>query len=205
MKTAGEVLGELLIGCVRALTPEEREKLYIKQKLQGKIVEFILPDEHEACVVHFIEDPVTRSWVSYKSYPTPRVKCKNCKWKGVWSDLKVEEEEMDLTGKVSELDLFRPIKKTVIETCTICGGKKLKYEDWKFEKADLIIKGTFADIGAVAEITLGGFFHRLKQLFKVMGMMMKGQVSVKPLRKLSMGILVSRLLTGKVSEDYKED
>lgn len=203
MKTAGEVLGELLIGCVRALTPEEREKLFIKEKVQGKIIEFILPDEHEACIVVF--EGKEGTWLSYKSYSTPVVKCKKCKWQGKWENLDVEEEPMDLTGKVSELELFTPTKKTVIELCPKCGSSKLKYKDWKFEGSDLLIKGTFADIGAVAEIMLGGFFHRFKQLFVVLGMMMKKRISIKPFRKLGMSIKVAKLLTGKVADDYKED
>ena len=75
----------------------------------------------------------------------------------------------------------------------------------KHEKAHLVIKGSFADIGAVAEALLGSFFHRVKQLFVVFGMLLKGRVSIKPLRRLGTAMMISQLLTGEVSEDYKED
>jgi hypothetical protein len=189
---------------VRALTPEEREELFIKKKLKDKYIQFILPDEHEACVIHFTGE-TSESWLIYKAYSTPDIKCKKCGWKGNWKDLNVKEQTMDLTGKVSELDLFHPVKKITIEECIKCGSTELKYKDWKHEKVHLIIKGTFADVGAVAEILMGGFFHRFKQLFVVLGLLLKKRVGIKPLRRLGTAMKISQLLTGKVSEDYKED
>jgi hypothetical protein len=204
MKTAGEVLGELFIGCLRALTPEEREELFVKGKFEGKNIEFLLPNEHEAVVVHFGEIE-GRPGITYEMFPTPSIVCRDCGWGGIWSDLNVIEEPMDLTGKVSELELFKPIVKTVIEKCIRCGSSWLKYYDWAYEKADLIIKGVFSDVGRVAEIQVGGFLHKVKQLFVVLGMLLKRRVAIKPFHHLGMAIKVSKLLTGKVSEDYKED
>ncbi|NVM54567.1 MAG: hypothetical protein HWN66_12760 [Candidatus Helarchaeota archaeon] len=204
MKTAGEVLGELLIGCLRALTPEEREELFVKGKFQGKRVEFLLSDEHEAVVIHFGEID-GRPWLSYKKYSTPAMICRDCGWQGLWTDLNVQEEPMDLTGKVSEIELFTPIIKTIIEKCVDCGSSRLKYYDYEDEEADLIIKGTFGDIGKVAGLLVGSFFHKVKQLFVVLGMMLRKQIAIKPFRRLGTAIKVSKLLTAEVSEDYKED
>ncbi len=204
MKTAGEVLGELLIGCLRALTPEEREDLFVKGKLQEKKIQFLLPDEHEAILVHFGEIQ-GRPGISYKMYPTPSFICRECGWQGIWTDLNVDEKPMDLTGKVSELELFAPTIKTVIEKCVRCESRKLKFYDFDHEEADLIIKGTFADVGKVAELMVGGIFHKIKQLFIVLGMLLRRKIRIKPFTRLGMAIKVSRLLTGELSEDYKED
>lgn len=204
MKSVGEVLGELLVGCLRSLTPKERKDLLEKGKMQGKRIEFILPNENEACVVHF-EHVEAVPWLSYEGHATPNITCKNCGWKGNWKDLEVKEEEMRMTGIVTEFELFKPIYRTVIEKCIKCDSKSLKYKDWVHDDVDLIIKGTFADIGAVAEILIGGTFHKIKQLFKVLWLLLRGRVAIKPLTKLGTAIKVSRLLTGKVSEDYKED
>jgi hypothetical protein len=204
MKDVGEVLGELLIGCLRAMTPEEREDLFVKGKLLKKNIQFLLPNEHEAVVVQF-EEVEGRPGITYKKFPTPRVVCRACGWGGIWSDLKVIEEPMDLTGKVSELELFQPTVKTVIEKCIQCDSSRLKYYDWAYDKADLIIKGAFSDIGKVAEIQVGSFPHKIKQLFVVLGMLLKKRVVIKPFHHLMMAIKISKLLTGKVSEDYKED
>jgi len=204
LKTAGELLGELLIGCIRALTPDEREELFVKKKLKDKYIQFILPEEHEACAIHFTGE-TKDSWLVYKIHSTPDIKCKNCGWNGNWKDLTIEEHVIDLTGKISELDLFQPIKKTHIEKCIKCGSTDLKYKDWKHDQAYLIIKGSFADIGVVAEALIGGFFHRVKQLFKVLGLILKKRIVIKPLKRLGTAMRISKLITGKVSEDYKED
>jgi len=46
-----------------------------------------------------------------------------------------------------------------------CGSSKIKYYDFEHEDADLVIKGTFAQVGKVAELMIGSFFHKIKQLF----------------------------------------
>ena len=68
-----------------------------------------------------------------------------------------------------------------------------------------MVKGSFSDIAEVAELLIGGFFHKIKQLFIVLKMLMTKRVSIKPLTKLGTAIRVCKLLTGEVSEDYKED
>ena len=204
MKTAGEVLGELLIGCLRALTPEEREELFVKGKLQDKKIEFLLPNEHEAILIHFGEIQ-GRPGISYEKYPTPSMICRACGWQGLWTDLNVHEEPMDLTGKVSEIELFAPTIKTVIKKCIRCDSSRLKFYDFEHDDADLMIKGTFADVGKVAELMVGGVFHKIKQLFVVLGMLLRKHIRIKPFRRLGMAIKISRLLTGELSEDYKED
>jgi len=204
LKTAGEVLGELLIGCFRALTPEEREDMFVNGKLKDKNIQFILPDEHEAVLVHFGETE-GRPGLIYKMYSTPSQICRACGWQGIWTDLNVHEEPMDLTGKVSEFELFAPTIKTVIEKCVKCDSSRLKFYDFEHEDADLIIKGTFADVGKVAELMIGSFFHKIKQLFVVLGLLLKKQIKIKPFTKLGMAIKVSQLLTGDLSDDYKED
>ena len=204
MKTAGEVLGELLIGCFRALTPEEREDLLVKGKVKDKHVEFLLPEEHEAVLIHFGEIEGRPSLI-YKMYSTPSMICRACGWQGIWTDLNVHEEPMDLTGKVSEFELFAPTIKTVIEKCVKCDSPRLKFYDFEHEDADLIIKGSFGDVGKVAELLIGSFFHKVKQLFVVLGMLLKKNIKIKPFTKLGLAIKISRLLTGDLSEDYKED
>ena len=204
MKTAGEVLGELLIGCLRALTPEEREDLFVKGKLQDKNIQFLLPDEHEAILIHFSEIE-GRPALIYKMHSTPSMICRACGWQGIWTDLNVHEEPMDLTGKVSEFELFAPTIKTVMEKCVKCDSPRLKFYDFEHEDADLIIKGSFGDVGKVAELLIGSFFHKVKQLFVVLGMMLKKNIKIKPFTKLGLAIKISRLLTGDLSEDYKED
>lgn len=204
MKTAGEVLGELFIGCLRALTPEEREDLFVKGKLQGKKIEFLLPNEHEVVLVHFTEVE-GRPGIKYEMYPTPSLICRDCGWQAGWGDLNVNEELIDLTGKVSEIELFHPTIKTVIEKCNDCDSSRIKFYDFEHEDADLIIKGTFEAVGKVAEIQVGSFLHKVKQLFVVVGMLLRGHVKIKPLRRLGMAIKISKLLTGKVADDYKED
>ena len=203
MKTVGETLGELFIGCVEGLTPEEREDLYVKNKIQGKTVEFILPDEHEAVVIDF--GVGEGNWVTYKSYSTPEIKCKKCGWQGIWSDLNIEEKQMDLTGRIYEGDLFDTVKKIPIEKCIKCGSPKLKYKDWIHKDSTLVLKGNFGDIGSVAGVLAGSIWTKLKNLMGVMILMIKGRVSIKPILKLGTGLKVSRLITGDVSESYKED
>ena len=203
MKSLGETLAELIVSCVVGMADEEREELYTKKEIDGKIVEFLLPDAHEAVVIKFSKE--VEDWVDYKSYSTPEVTCKKCGWKGIWGDLAVVDEPLDLTGRVLEEDLFAPIRKVVQEKCIECGSTELKYKDWKHEDADLLFKGTFADIGSVAGILAGSFFTKLKTLFKVMGMMLRGRISIKPLRRLGLGLKVSQLITGDVSAEFLVD
>ncbi len=203
MKSVGETLGELFVGCVEGLSPEEREELYVKNKIQGKTVEFILPDEHEAVVINF--GVGEGNWVTYKSYSTPKITCKKCGWQGKWKDLNTEEKQLDLTGRVYQEELFDPIKIITIEKCIKCETPKLKYKDWIYEDVTLVLKGNFSDIGAVAGVLAGGFFTKLKNLMKVVWLMMKKRVSIKPLRRLGTGLKVSKLITGEVSDYYKED
>lgn len=203
MKTVGETLGELFVSCVEGLTPEEREDLYIKNKIQGKIVEFILPDEHEAVVINF--GVGEGNWLKYKSYSTPEITCKRCGWQGKWNDLNIEKKEMDLTGRVYEGELFDTVKEIPIEKCIKCGSPKLKYKDWIHEDVTLVLKGNFGDIGSVAGVLAGGVFTKLKNLMGVIILMLKGRVSMKPFRRLGTGLKVSRLITGDVSDVYKED
>lgn len=204
LKSAGEVLGELLIGCLRALTPEEREDLYVKGKIKDKHIQFLLPEEHEAILVHFTEIE-GRPGIIYKMYSTPSMICRACGWQGMWTDLNVHEEPMDLTGKVSEFELFAPTIKTVIEKCVRCDSSRLKFYDFEHEDADLIIKGSFAATGKVAELMVGSFFHKFKQLFVVLGMLLKKEIKIKPFTKLGLATKISGLLTGDLSDDYKED
>lgn len=203
MKSVGETLGELFIGCVEGLTPEEREDLYVKNKIEGKIVEFILPDEHEAVVIKF--GVGEGNWLTYKSYSTPEITCKKCGWQGKWKDLIIEEKEMDLTGRVYQDALFETIKKISIEKCINCGSSKLKYKDWVHEDINLLLKGNFSDIGTVAGVLAGGIFTKLRNLMTVIVLMMKKRISIKPFRRLGTGLKVSRLITGDVSDYYKED
>ena len=203
MKSMGETLGELIVSCVVGISDEEREKLYSKNKLEGKIVEFILPDAHEAVVIKFSEEE--ENWVSYKSYPTPEITCKNCGWKGIWNELEVKKEEMDLTGRIFQEELFEPYKYIVQEKCIKCGSSKLKYNTWEYEDADLYFKGSFAVIGSVAGILAGSLWTKIKALFGVMVMMMKRRISIKPLTKLGLGLKVSQLITGDVSPEYLVD
>ncbi len=201
MKSMGETLGELIVSCVVGISDEEREKLY--NKLEGKIVEFVLPDAHEAIVIKFSQEE--DNWVSYKSYPTPEITCKKCGWKGKWHELEVEKKEMDLTGRIFEEELFEPVKNVVQEKCVKCESLELKFKDWKYENADLLFKGTFADIGSVAGILAGSIFTRLKALFRVVIMMMKGRISIKPIKRLGLGLKVSQLITGDVSPEFLVD
>ena len=203
MKSMGETLGELIVSCVVGISDEEREKLYSKNKLEGKIVEFVLPDAHEAVVIKFSEKE--ENWVSYKGYPSPEVTCKDCGWKGLWDELEVKKEEMDSTGRRFEEELFDPVKYIVQEKCIKCGSSKLKYKNWKYEGADLVFKGSFADIGSVAGILAGGLIVRIKALFGVVVMMLKGRISIKPLTKLGLGLKVSQLITGDVSPEFLID
>ena len=203
MKSVGETLAELIVSCVLGMADDEREELYVKKGLEGKIVEFVLPDAHEAVVIKFSKEE--EDCVGYKSYSTPEVTCKKCGWKGIWEELEIIEEPLDLTGRVLEEELFAPIRKVVQEKCIKCGSAELKYKEWKYQDADLLFKGSFTDIGSVAGILAGSFFTKLKAFFRVMGMMLKGRVSIKPLRKLGLGLKVSQLITGDVSAEFLVD
>ena len=203
MKTMGETLAELIVSCVEGISESERDELYYKKNLNGKIVEFLLPDAHEAVVINFSSDQ--DNWISYESYPTPEVTCKKCGWKGLWNELEVEEKELDLTGRVFQEELFDPIKKVVKESCIKCNSTELIFKDWRYEGADLLFKGTFQDIGSVAGILAGGIITRLKALFGVMVMMLKGKISIKPFTKLGLGLKVSQLITGDVSKEFLID
>ncbi|NHI93507.1 MAG: hypothetical protein EAX96_13550 [Candidatus Lokiarchaeota archaeon] len=203
MKSVGETLAELILSCVEGISDSEREDLYFKKNLEGKCVEFVLPDDHEAVVIKFSskED----NWISYKSYSTPEITCIKCNWNGKWEDLAVEEKPLDLTGRIFQEELFTPIKRVVQEKCIKCGNSELKFKDWKYNDADLVFKGSFADIGSVAGILSGGILTRLKSLYGVLIMMIKGRISIKPLRKLGLGLKVSQLITGDVSKEFLID
>ncbi|MHC1592260.1 MAG: hypothetical protein ACXQS8_09250 [Candidatus Helarchaeales archaeon] len=195
MKSPGEVIGEMVIAGLRSKTQEEQEK--DMKALFGKIAQITLPNLTEALVIFFEEmevDGQKKKWVRYESHPTPWVRCKDCAWIGLWTDLPVKEEKHELPGTVDEAIIGTPTKKTVQIECPKCGSKRLKYKNWEHPHADIVIYGSHWDIGCLGDILVGGIGPRLAAVFKALKIMITRRVWLKPLPKIFTAMRVAKLM-----------
>lgn len=185
MKSAVEVIAELFLKGLEGM--EDRRQKIVMKKLFGKVIQLTLKTYHEAVVFFFeeLEDPdnpgKTRKWMRYKAFPNPLLKCKNCGWNGVWTDLPTKKMDIALPED-SKMEIKFDDMDETIERCPKCGSERhLYWKDWVHPLAtvNLYVESQW-EIGKFGTIMLGPIHIRLKALFNAVISMLQGKTKIVP-------------------------